>query len=159
MKTKIAVVDTMFCRGDMGKVAVEMLTQTAEANEWEIEITKETVPGIKDIPVAMLRLLESGCEVGIALGMPGKEKVDKTCAHEASIGIQQIQLMTRKTVLEVFVHADEGKDDFELAKVMRNRAEKHAINLLWILFKPEELSKRAGAGERQGFANEKQLEL
>ena len=160
MKTKIAIVDTMFARGDMGKIALETMQKNAKENNWKIEIVKETVPGIKDIPVAMLRLLESGCKIGLALGLPGGENVDKTCAHEASTGIQQVQLMTRKTVLECFVHEDEAKDDDkELASIMHNRSSKHALNILWILFKQEELAKRAGSGERQGKENAANVEL
>jgi len=159
MSTKIAIVDTMFARGDMGKVAIETMKKNAKENNWEIEIMRKTVPGVKDIPVVLLQLLEQGCRAGVVFGMPGKEAVDKTCSHEASLGIQQVQLMTRKTVLEVFVHEDEGKDAANLASVMRNRASKHAVNLLWMLFAPEQLIKRAGSGERQGRENAKSLEL
>ena len=156
---KIAVVDTMFARGDMGKIAIETLEKTAKENGWGIEIVRKTVPGVKDIPVALLQLLEQGCSAGIVLGMPGSAPVDKQCAHEASLGIQQVQLMARKTVLEVFVHEDEAKSDEELASIMRNRASKHALNLLWLLFAPKELEKRAGSGERQGKVNAKQVKL
>ncbi|MCR4368554.1 MAG: riboflavin synthase [archaeon] len=158
-KTKIAVVDTMFARGDMGKVAIETIEKTARDNEWQVKVVRRTVPGIKDIPVAMLNLLEQGCFAGIALGMPGSAPIDKQCSHEASMAIQQAQLMSKKTVLEVFVHEDEGKNDQDLANVMRNRAQKHAQNLMWLLFAPEELQKRAGSGERQGRDNAKKLEL
>ena len=85
--------------------------------------------------------------------------IDKQCGHEASLGIQKVQLMTNKIVLEVFVHEDEGKDSQELASIMKNRAEKHAINLLWLLFKPEELTKRTGSGERQGKENAERVNL
>ncbi|MCR4335745.1 MAG: riboflavin synthase [archaeon] len=159
MKTKIAIIDTMFARGDMGKVCIETMEKNAKKNNWEIEIMRKTVPGVKDIPVALSQLLEQGCQAGIVFGMPGSAKVDKTCSHEASLGIQEVQLMTRKTVLEVFVHEDEGKDDKDLAEVMHNRASKHALNLLWMIFKPEELEKRAGSGERQGRENAEQVML
>ena len=159
MKTKIALVDTMFARGDMGRIAITAMQELARKNNWEIEILRETVPGIKDIPVSMLRLLEQGCKAGIALGMPGSMPIDKQCSHEASLGIQKVQLISRKTVLEVFVHEDEGKNSQELAEIMRNRATKHALNLLWILFAPEELLKCAGSGERQGKENASKVEL
>jgi len=155
---KIALVDTMFSRGDMGKIAIEILENESKKNNWEIKIIRKTVPGIKDIPVAMLQLLEQGCFAGIALGMPGSAAIDKQCAHEASLGIQRVQLITRKFVLEVFVHEDEGKDN-ELASIMRNRTTKHALNLLWLLFSPKELEKRAGSGERQGKENAKKVVL
>jgi len=159
MKLKIAVVDTMFARGDMGQIAVDTLEKTVKNEGCGIEIVRTTVPGIKDIPLALLNLLEQGCYAGIALGSPGKMPIDKQCGHEASLGIQKAQLMTNKIVLEVFVHEDEGKDGAELASIMKNRAEKHAINLLWLLFKPEELTKRKGSGERQGKENAERVEL
>jgi len=156
---KIAVVDTMFARGDMFRVAKETIESASAENNWKVKILRRTVPGVKDIPVAILNLLEQGCDAGIVFGMPGSQPVDKTCSHEASLGIQQVQLMTRKTVLEVFVHEDEGADAQELAEIMRNRASKHSLNLLWLLFSPEELEKRAGSGERQGRGNASSFEL
>jgi len=154
-KTKIALIDTMFSRGDMGKICIETLEKTAKENNWEIEIIRKTVPGIKDIPLALLNTLEQGCRAGIVLGMPGRMPIDKQCAHESSLGIQKVQLKTHKIVLEVYVHEDEGKSDEELVSIMKNRTQKHSINLLWLLFKPEELTKRAGSGERQGKENAK----
>jgi len=159
MELKIAVIDTMFSRGDMGKIAIDTLEKTSLNEGWGIKIVRRTVPGIKDIPLALLNLLEQGCYAGICLGFPGKMPIDKQCGHEASLGIQKVQLMTNKIVLEVFVHEDEGKDPQELASIMKNRSEKHAINLLWLLFKPEELIKRAGSGERQGKENAERVEL
>ncbi len=156
---KIAVVDTMFSRGDMGRVAVEALQKNSVEKNWQLKIVRLTVPGIKDIPVAMLSLLEQGCSAGIALGMPGSAQIDKQCAHEASLGIQQAQLIARKPVLEVFVHEDEARGDEELASIMRDRAEKHALNLLWLLFAPEGIAMRAGSGERQGRENAKKINL
>lgn len=152
---KIAVVDTMFARGDMGRVALETLSKTARQKGWKIKIVRATVPGIKDIPVALLQLLEQGCFAGIALGMPGKMPIDKQCAHEASLGIEQVQLITCKSVLEVFVHEDEAASDEELGRIMHNRTSKHAVNILWTLFAPEQLSARAGTGQRQGKENAK----
>ncbi|HZX20607.1 MAG TPA: riboflavin synthase [archaeon] len=159
LKTKIAVIDTMFSRGDMGKIAIETMEKNAKEKNWEIEIKKRTVPGVKDIPLAMLNLLDEGCRAGLALGMPGSMPIDKQCSHEASLGIGQIQLMTKKIVLEAFVHEDEGKTAGELASIMRNRVSKHALNLLWMLFAQEELDKRAGSGERQGKENAPKVRL
>ena len=53
----------------------------------------------------------------------------------------------------------EGKDSKDLGEVMKNRASKHAVNLMWMLFSPEELVKRAGSGERQGRENAESVEL
>src|SRR3989338_599561 len=94
--TVIGIADTMFARGDMGSLA----EQTVRKEAPEAIIHRVTVPGLKDLPVACKRLLERrGCQIVIALGMPGAKPVDKQCAHEASLGLQQVQLMTNKHVL------------------------------------------------------------
>ena len=87
----------------------------------------------------------------MALGMPrGKEK-DKVCAHEASTGLIQAQLMTNTHIIEVFVHEDEGKDEKELAFLMDQRSREHAVNVVKMLQRPEKMIKEAGTGQRQGF--------
>lgn len=86
----------------------------------------------------------------IACGMVGKMPIDKQCSHEASIGIQAVQLMEGKHILEVFVHMDEAKDEKELAGICEDRARKHAQNALWLLFNQKTMQKRAGTGRRQG---------
>ena len=91
--------------------------------------------------------------------MPGKMPIDQQCAHEASLGIQWAQLMTNKHVLEVFVHEGEGKNDQDLAEVMRNRTIKHAVNAVKLLTDPGWLRERAGTGQRQGRANARPLKL
>lgn len=146
MKT-IGIVDTTFARFDMGSAAVDEIKQHVSAR-----IIRITVPGIKDLPVASKKLIEEqGCEIVMALGMPGAAEKDKVCAHEASTGIIQAQLMTNTHIIEVFVHEDEGNDEKELAFLMENRAREHARNVVDILFKPEKLVKQAGTGQRQGF--------
>lgn len=144
---KLGVVDTTFARADMAKFVVDEIN----SNYTDVKILRKTVPGIKDLPVACKRLLEEeGCDVVIALGMPGREAIDKQCAHEASLGITQAQLMTNKHIIEVFVHEDEGKDEKDLYSLCENRARKHALNAVWLVKKPEELARRAGKGIRQG---------
>lgn len=153
---KVGIADTMFARADMGKLAERVIKEST----FPVKVERYTVPGIKDLPVACKKLLEEReCDVVIALGMPGKLEIDKQCAHKASQGIQQVQLLTNKHVIEVFVHEDEGKNDKELAEIMRNRTVKHAENALRLLFRPEELKKKAGTGERQGKENAKALKL
>ncbi|ADE36631.1 riboflavin synthase [Methanohalophilus mahii] len=143
----IGIVDTTFARFDMGSAAVDEIKQYVSAR-----IIRITVPGIKDLPVASKKLIEEqGCEIVMALGMPGAAEKDKMCAHEASTGIIQAQLMTNTHIIEVFVHEDEGKDEKELAFLMENRAREHARNVVDLLFKPEKLVKQAGTGQRQGF--------
>ena len=144
---KLGVVDTMFARVDMAR----FVTEEIESRYSDVRIIRRTVPGIKDLPVECKRLLEEeGCDIVIALGMPGKEPIDKQCAHEASMGLIQAQLMTNKHIIEVFVHEDEGKDEKELYAICEDRARKHALNAVWLVKKPEELAKRAGKGVRQG---------
>lgn len=145
---RIGVADTTFARVDMGGFAVDELKSVGTG----FKVERYTVPGVKDLPVAAKKLLEErGCDIVIALGMPGKEPIDKTCAHEASTGLIQVQLMTNKHVVEVFVHEDEARDEKELAWLAERRAREHAINAYDLLFRPERLERNAGKGLRQGF--------
>ncbi len=144
---KIGIADTTFARFDMGKAAIDELRKNCSA-----QIVRYTVPGIKDLPVACKKLFdEQHCDIVMALGMPGSKPVDKTCAHEASMGIIICQLMVNKHIIEVFVHEDEAKDDRELAALMDRRAREHALNVVKLLFKPRMLEKEAGTGQRQGY--------
>lgn len=145
---RIGIVDTTFSRIDMGREAADELKSLTG----NIRIIRRTVPGVKDLPVACKKLIEEeGCDLVMALGMPGKENIDKTCAHEASQGMISAQLMTNTHILEVFVHMDEARDDRELVKLTVNRTREHARNAYYLLFKPEALRKQAGTGQRQGF--------
>jgi riboflavin synthase len=144
----IGVVDTTFARYDMGKAVIDEL----KSNNTGFKIIRYTVPGIKDIPVACKKLIEEkNCDIVIALGMPGPESIDKQCAHEASTGIIQTQLITNKHILEVFVYEDEAKNEKELNWLAEKRAREHALNALDLIFNPENLTKKAGKGLRQGF--------
>lgn len=143
---KIGIVDTTFARYDMGKIAIQEIKKQVS-----VGIVRRTVPGVKDLPVAAKKLLEEEkCDLVMAFGMPGKEPIDKTCAHEASQGLIMAQLMTNKHIIEVFVHEDEAETDRELAKICEDRARKHAINAIKLLSFPEKLIKDAGTGRRQG---------
>jgi riboflavin synthase len=145
---RIGILDTTFARVDMGGCALDELRKTGTG----YKAIRRTVPGIKDLPVAAKRLLEQdACDIVIALGMPGKEQIDKTCAHEASTGLIQVQLITNKHVVEVFVHEDEAKNEKELAWLAERRAREHAVNAYDLIFRPERLTKHAGKGLRQGF--------
>ena len=144
----IGIADTTFARFDMGASAQKQLNDLGVG----FKIIRYTVPGIKDLPVAAKKLLEEQkCDIVIALGMPGAKDIDKMCAHEASTGLIQVQLMTNKHIIEVFVHEDEAKDDKELAWLAEQRAREHAINAYDLLFKPERLRRQVGTGQRQGF--------
>lgn len=146
---KVGIADTTFSRINMGKIAIDELRKNAS-----VQIERYTVPGVKDLPVACKILIEEkNCDIAMALGMPGSQPIDKMCAHEASIGIIQAQLMTNKHIIEVFVHEDEGKDDAELAYLMEKRTREHALNVIKILLHKERLEREAGTGQRQGFAD------
>lgn len=143
----IGVVDTTFARFNMGKAAIDEIERNVSA-----KIIRRTVPGIKDLPVAAKKLIEEEeCDIVIALGMPGSKEQDKICAHEASTGIIQAQLMTNTHIIEVFVHEDEARDEKELAYLMDKRSREHAVNVVKMLFTPDKLIKEAGTGQRQGF--------
>ena len=145
---RIGIADTTFARYDMAKAAVDEIKKNVSG----VAIVRYTVPGMKDLPVAAKKLLEEkDCDIVMALGMPGKEKIDKTCAHEASQGIIQAQLATNKHIIEVFVHEDEAETDKKLAKLMDARAREHALNVINLLFYPERLTKKAGTGQREGY--------
>jgi riboflavin synthase len=150
---RIGVVDTMFARYDMGAEALDELSRCPGHGK-RFELVRHTVPGFKDLAVQAKRMIEEeSCKIVVALGMPGKEPIDKTCAHEASSGIMMAQLMTNTPILEVFVHEDEADDPIALAEICRDRARKHARNAYWMVYEPEQLTKRAGRGIRQGSSD------
>lgn len=145
---RIGIADTTFARVDMGGFAIEELKATGTG----FKIERYTVPGVKDLPAACKKLFsERECDIVMALGMPGREPIDKVCAHEASQGLIQVQLSTNKHIIEVFVHEDEAKSTKELAWLAERRAREHAVNAYDLLFRPEKLTKNAGKGFRQGF--------
>lgn len=146
----IGIADTTFARVDMASEAIAELK--AQGSGFKVE--RYTVPGVKDLPVACKMLFdERKCDIVIALGMPGAQAIDKMCAHEASTGLIQVQLMSGKHVIEVFVHEDEARDDRELRWLATRRAREHAVNAYDLLFRPERLARKAGTGQRQGFAD------
>ncbi len=145
---KIGIVDTTFARYDMGSAAEDELKKMGTG----FKVIRRTVPGIKDLPVAAKKLIEEeGCDIVLALGMPGPKPIDKQCAHEASLGLIYAQLMTNTHIIEVFVHEDEARDEKELAWLADRRTREHAQNAYFMLFRPEALRKMAGTGQRQGF--------
>jgi len=144
----IGIADTTFARFNMGSSAVDEL----KSNRTGFKIVRYTVPGVKDLPVACKKLFEEqDCDIVMALGTPGPKPIDKQCAHEASNGLIQVQLLTNKHILEVFVHEDEAEDEKELEWLADSRAREHAVNCLDLLFNPQKLTKEAGKGLREGF--------
>ena len=151
----IGIVDTTFARVDMGKAAIDELHNTGTG----FRIERYTVPGVKDLPVACKKLFEEkNCDIVMALGMPGPKDIDKVCAHEASTGLIQVQILTNKHIIEVFVHMDEAADDKELLQLAEARTREHATNTYDLLFRPERLTKNAGTGQRQGFEDEGKIQ-
>jgi riboflavin synthase len=146
---KVGIADTTFSRINMGRIAIDELKKSAS-----VHIERYTVPGVKDLPVACKILIEEkGCDIVMALGMPGSAPIDRICAHEASQGIIQAQLLTNTHIIEVFVHEDEAKNESELALLAEKRTREHAQNVLKLLFRQEQLQREAGTGQRQGFAD------
>lgn len=146
---EIGVVDTTFSRVDMGAVALA----TLEDQGTDAAVTRRTVPGVKDLPAAGRRFLDEGADLVMALGMVGPEDVDKTCGHEASLGLMALRVLFGRPVLEVFVHMDEVDEDDALRELARERTREHALNAHRLLEDPEALEDLAGTGQREGFAD------
>ena len=145
---RIGIADTTFARVDMARYARRAL----EGAGTGFRIVTRTVPGIKDLPVAVRRLfVEERADLCLALGMPGKAEYDKTCAHEASLGLMFAGVLEAKPVVECFVFEGEASGDRELETLAQRRAEEHALNAYALLFRPQDLGRRAGGGLRQGF--------
>ena len=147
---KIGVADTTFARVDMADAAIRALKGRGTG----FRVVRRTVPGIKDLPVACRQLFqEEHVELCLALGMPGKAEYDKTCAHEASLGLLFTSVLESKPILECFVFEGEADGPRELDVLARRRAEEHALNAYSMLVRPRDLERRAGSGLRQGFAD------
>jgi len=145
---KIGVADTTFARVDLGRYAVRALAGAGTG----FRVVRRTVPGIKDLPVACRQLFaQDGVDLCLALGMPGRAEYDRTCAHEASLGLIFTSVLEAKPIVECFVFEGEAPDDVALEALGRRRAEEHALNAYALLFRPQDLARRAGEGLRQGF--------
>jgi len=154
---RIGIADTMFARYDMAAEAIDELKRCSGYGE-RFDVVRRTVPGFKDLGVECKKLIEEdGCRIVVALAMPGRAAIDQVCAHEASQGIMLAQLLTNTHVLEVFVHENEEEDPARLAAVCVDRARKHARNAYWMLYEPEQLTRRAGQGVRQGYEDARPL--
>lgn len=152
---RIGIVDTTFARCDMAGSAIGTLHSMGTG----FKIIRRTVPGIKDLPVECKILIEKeNCDIVMALGMPGGEEIDRMCAHEASQGIINAQLMTNTHIIEVFVHEDETRIPKELIELALSRSRAHAQNVYWMLFNRKKMSARAGTGRRQGYESVGSLE-
>jgi len=114
-------------------------------------IERYTVPGIKDLAAGARILFDRGCDLVLALGMVGRQPVDKDCALAADFGLQFVQAQLGKHILGVMVHEDEAEEEAQLARLFDRRTREHAINAYDLLFRPEAIRARAGTGQREGF--------
>jgi len=150
----IGVVDTMFARVDMGAIALAALRVKPDFGV-RFDISRRTVPGIKDLAVAAKRMIQlDGCEIVLALGMVGAAELDRASAKQADTGIMMAQLMTSVPILGVMVHEVESQgDEARLLAICEARCSSHALNAHDMLFDPASLVARAGQGVRQGAAD------
>ncbi|MFP3217073.1 riboflavin synthase [Acidianus sp.] len=145
---KYGVADTTFSRVDMGAIAIKVIKR----EDPDAEIIRYTVPGIKDLPVAARRLIDSGCDGVITLGWVGKTMLDKYSYLATSIGLIIVQVLTSKHVIDVTVHEDEADDEEKLKEIAIDRASKHARNLVLLVKEGKNsLTPYAGKGLRQGY--------
>ncbi|MEM0128545.1 MAG: riboflavin synthase [Thermoplasmata archaeon] len=145
---RVGVVDTTFARVDMADAAVRALRETGPG----LRILRRTVPGIKDLPVAARQMFrDERADLVMALGMPGRAEYDRTCAHEASLGLLFAGVLEARPVIEVFVFEGEASSDAELDMLARRRAAEHARNAYALLVRPHDLRRARGQGLRQGF--------
>ncbi|MCX6772153.1 MAG: riboflavin synthase [Candidatus Micrarchaeota archaeon] len=144
---KVGIVDTMFARVDMAAFAIDELKRKFP----QVKIVRYTVPGVKDLAIGCVILdKREKCDALMALGMVGGVAVDKTCGHEASLGIQMAKMKLEKHIIEVFVHEDEGKSEQDLYSIFENRTRKHAVNAALLAQGGNPLADFAGKGKRQG---------
>lgn len=146
---RIGIVDTSFARFDMASSAIEELRK----HRGGLSIERYTVPGIKDLAAGARILFDRGVDLVLALGMVGRQPVDKDCALAADIGLQFVQSREGKHILGVMVHEDEATSDAQLAQLADRRTREHAINAYDLLFRPDAIRARAGTGQREGFAD------
>src|SRR3970282_1298310 len=122
---RIGLADTSFALYDMAAAAMAELKKQGGG----FTIVRYTVPGIKDLPVACKILFDDQkCDIVIALGMVGRQPVDKDCALAADYGFQIVQASAGKHILGVMVHEDEASDVRELAELFDRRVREHAVN-------------------------------
>lgn len=145
---KICIVDTTFARVDMARYAIDTL-QTLMPS---VQIVRRTVPGIKDIPVEIKKIMkEENCDAGMVLGWIGSSIIDKISYAVYSLAIQLVQLELERHIIDVTVHEDEAENEEDLYRIAVDRAKKHAENLYLLLYRPDVLTARAGTGRRQGY--------
>ncbi len=74
---KVGIADTTFDRYDMAKAAIWELRAGAS-----VQIARNTAPGVRDLPVAAMKLIEEeDCDMLIVPGPPGAAEIGKICAN------------------------------------------------------------------------------
>src|SRR5256714_5086887 len=146
---RIGIVDTSFSRYDMASAAIDELRKQGEG----FTVERYTVPGIKDLAAGARILFDRGCDLVMALGMVGRQPVDKDCALAADFGLQAVQAQIGKHILGVMVHEEEASDEVQLAHLFDRRTREHAVNAYDLLFRPDAMRARAGTGQREGFSD------
>ncbi|TLZ44053.1 MAG: riboflavin synthase [Methanobacteriota archaeon] len=146
---RIGIVDTSFARYDMAAAAIDELRK--QGGGYIVE--RYTVPGIKDLAAGARILFDRGCDLVMALGMVGRQPVDKDCALAADVGLQFVQAQLGRHVLGVMVHEEEASGEAELASLFDRRTREHAVNAYDLIFRPEAIRARAGTGQREGFSD------
>src|SRR3989442_1469967 len=144
---RIGIVDTSFARYDMASAAIDELRKQGGG----FTVERHTVPGIKDLAAGARILFDRGCELVLALGMVGRQPVDKDCALAADFGLQAVQAAVGRHILGATVHEQEPGDGIKLAGLFDRRARGHAVNAYDLLFRPEAIRARAGTRQRAGF--------
>src|SRR5206468_4288314 len=104
-------------RYDMASAAIGELRKQGEG----FTVERYTVPGIKDLAAGARILFDRGCDLVMALGMVGRQPVDKDCALAAEFGLQAVQAQIGKHILGVMVHEEEASDEAELAGLFDRR--------------------------------------
>src|SRR5438445_1750598 len=120
---RIGIVDTSFSRYDMASAAIDELRKLGGG----FAVERYTVPGIKDLAAGARILFDRSCDLVLALGMVGRQPVDKDCALAADFGLQAVQAQVGKHILGVMVHEEEAADEAELASLFDRRDRKSVV--------------------------------
>src|SRR5207247_2639425 len=146
---RVGIADTSFSRYDMASAAIDELRKQGGG----FTVERYTVPGIKDLAAGARILFDRGCDLVLALGMVGRQPVDKDCALAADFGLQAVQANVGRHILGVMVHEEEASDEVQLAHLFDRRTREHAVNAYDLLFRPDAArtpGRRRGRGSRGG---------
>lgn len=149
---RIGIVDTTFSVIDSASIATNEIHRLAS----KVKISKYTVPGVRDIPLACKILIERGkCDIVLATGMLSSKGIEKQIENQSVIGIILVELLTNKHIITAFFDENESGTRKKCSKsnlyeIVLDRVRKHAQNALRLLAAPEVLSDYAGLGLRQG---------